>query len=344
MTSLLQPTYTLTLGAQRWSEQLLSLDATIAPAPLLDVVRARLPIAAPVKAAIGDPAQLTLHNGEKEADVFAGAITTVRRTLDAWEITALNAGGTLARFRPAATFEQITAGTLIRNLCDEVGAGVDTVDDGVALAFYTADPSRTAWEHIARVAAWSGALALVTNENSVAATVVNATVPELALRYGRELLAIEQAEEAAPVEAFVVAGESGAGDTGAPEALRPTTDFFAGSRPAGPNATRRWRYEPALRTAQAAGTAGAARDRTYRAGRRHGTFTAFLQPELRPGAVFEIQELPEGMQQGPHWVYHVRHRLDRAGARTCVRFYRGGDSFDPLALLGSLAGAIGGLL
>jgi hypothetical protein len=154
------------------------------------------------------------------------------------------------------------------------------------------------------------------------------------------LRTIRQTSLPAPVERFVVAGESGAGSTSAPEALRPTTDFFAGNRPAEPSTSVRWSFAPALRTAKAAGTAGASLDRHYRSTREQGTLDAFLLPQLAPGTVFEVQDLPDVLVQGPFWAMQVHHRLDRRGGATRVRFAKGGDSFDPLALLGSLAGAL----
>jgi hypothetical protein len=338
MTSVLQPTYSLTLGPQEWTGQALSIEVSLEAAPLVGVLRARLPPAAPLSAAVGDPALLTLDSGEKSGEVFAGKIDSIRRGFDAVTVTALDAAGELARFRPALTFEQVTAGTVVKNLCGEVGVSVGDVEDGVSLAFYVADPSRTALEHVARVCDWSGALARVSADGKLETLVVNATQPEVALKFGRELLRLHQGETTAGVEAFVVAGESGAGSTSAPEALRPSTDFFAGNRPDGPGAKSRWRFEPALRTAQAAGTAGAARQRLYTAARQRGEFESFLQPDLRVGTVFEVQELPEGLAPGPFWAARVAHRLAPDGSVTRVRFVQGGDSFDPLALLGSLAG------
>ena len=64
---------------------------------------------------------------------------------------------------------------------------------------------------------------------------------DLALRYGRELLAVEQTSRPRLVEDFTYAGQAGAGSTDSPDALRPTSDFFAGNRPDGPDNAHRWR-------------------------------------------------------------------------------------------------------
>ena len=245
---------------------------------------------------------------------------------------ALDAGGVLAAYRPAATYEQATVGTLIKTLCADVGVATGDVEDGPTLVYYAADPTRTALEHVARLSAWAGALARVTADDELDASIVAGTEPELALRFGRELIAVDGLEASAPITTFVVAGEG--------EAL-PTTDFFSGNRPDGPSAGVAWEFEPALRTASAAQTAGAARTRTYASARKRGTIEAFLLPTLRPGAVLEIQDLPDGLGNGPFWLDRVTHDLSPLGARTTARLRQGGETFDPLALLGSLAGALG---
>jgi len=344
MTSLLAPAYELTLGSTLWTSQVAALRVSLNRAPLVDTLSVRLPASAVLDAQVGDPVSLVLDSGEQRDTVFSGAIDSIRRGFDMIRVGALNAGGALARYRPAVTYEQISAGTVVRNLAGDAGAGAGDVADGVTLAFYVADPSRTAWEHVARVAGWSGALARVSSDNQIEVSVLDATQAELALLHGRELISIDAQRVDSALDSWVIAGEGGAGDSSAPEALRPSTDFFAGNRPSGPGLRDRWRFEPALRTASAAGTASAALRRQYTASREPGRLQAFLQPKLRAGTVFEIQELPDALVGGPVWAAGVDHVLHEAGARTSVRFYKGGDAFDPAALLGSLAGALGGLL
>jgi len=106
----------------------------------------------------------------------------------------------------------------------------------------------------------------------------------------------------------------------------------------------RWFTEPALRTASDAASAAAARQRIYNSTREMGRMEAFLQPDLRPGVILEIQDLPNELPSDPLFLYRVRHLIDREGGRTQAWFHKGGDSFDPLALLGSLGGALGSLL
>jgi hypothetical protein len=344
MTSLLAPAYELTLGSQRWTQQIVRLELSLAAAPTVDALTARLPADAPLKAEPGDPVALTLDSGEASQAVFAGSVAAVERRLDGTLVTALDAGGDLASYRPATTYERVTAGGVVRYLCGDAGVEFGDVADGVSLVYYTADPARTAFDHVARLCGWSGAMARVSADNRLESIVVDATQADLALKYGREIHALENRRLSAPLTSFTVAGESGVGDTSSPDALRPSIDFFAGQRPDGPSLAARWRSEPALRTATAAGTAGAALQRAYQSGRERGRLTAFLQPKLRPGTVVEVQALPDGLPNGPLWLYRVQHVLARGGAVTRAWFCKGGDSFDPSALLGSLLSAAGGLL
>jgi hypothetical protein len=343
MTTLLSPSYSLQIGPQIWKEQLLRLELTLTPAPGIDVLSVTLPAKAPLDAAVDDDVELTLNSGEQEEKVFTGTVSVIRRSHASIEIKAVNAGGVLSRYRPAATYENATPATVVRNLASDAGVTTGSLETGTGLAFYVADPCRTAWDHIYRVSTWCGAMVTVSADNKVESRVVNATTADVALRHGRELLSLARKETVAPLDSFVVAGESGVGSVSSMDVHRPTTDFFAGNRPDDPSPSVVWTWEPALRTASAAATAGAARKRTYGAKTDRGTFTAFLQPKLRPGTVLELQDLPDRLAGGPVWIHSVRHTLSPAGAGSRVDYRKGGDSFDPLALLGSLAGSLGGL-
>jgi hypothetical protein len=343
MVSLLAPTYALTVAEQQWTQQLASLDLRLEAAPGVGRLVVRLPAAAPLSASPGDPVSLTLDGGEGGETVFTGVVATIQRALDGIWITAIDGLGQLARYRPATTFAQASAGTVIRGLASDAGAPTGDIADGVMLPFYAADPSRTAAEHAGRVAAWSGAMLSVTGDGDLTATVLDATQADLALRYGREVIAFAVDQLADP-DMITVAGESGVGSSDSPDALRLSADPFAGNRPEGPSLGNTWVWEPALRAAADAATAGAARQRMLRAVQKGGSLRAFLQPKLRPGVVIEVADLPNDLPKGPYWLDRVRHTIGPNGALTVARLRQGGDSFDPSALLGSLAGAIAGAL
>ena len=131
MTSLILPAYSLDLGSQRFTEQAIEISVTLALAPLVDCLTVTFPAAVSLSAAPGDRAVLTLANGENDGPVFAGTIEAIHHSFDLTRVRALNSGGVLARVRPAVTYEKVTAGDVVKGLCDEAGVTAGDVENGV---------------------------------------------------------------------------------------------------------------------------------------------------------------------------------------------------------------------
>lgn len=68
-------------------------------------------------------------------------------------------------------------------------------------------------------------MARINAANEVEANVIDASQAEVALLYGREITALHADKRAATMDAFVIVGEAGAGDTASADVLRPSTDF-----------------------------------------------------------------------------------------------------------------------
>src|SRR5437867_1080079 len=254
-----RPSRRRSAGSETWMSAALAISDSIpvrsamcSPTFRTRPVRSWLPSAAPFSAAAGDPATLTLNDGQSDTQVFSGVIDSIRHTDTEILVTAIDAGGVLARVRPASTHEHVTPGTLIRALAADAGVQTGRLENGSELSFYVAHPGLTAWDHIHRLSAWLGALVTVSASNQVESSVVEPTHADVAFRYGREVLRLERTGRAAPIQSFTVAGESGAGSAAGPDARRPTTDFYNGNRPQGPSGTARWDWQPALRTVSAA--------------------------------------------------------------------------------------------
>jgi hypothetical protein len=343
MTSVLTPAYTVRTGSQEWTKQVLYVRVSLDAGPRVDTAAIVFPAVAPLDAAPGDDVVVSLDDSSEQDDtVFTGVVDRIRRTPSVTIVNAINAGGVLARTRPSVTFEHITGGDIVRQLCREASVDPGDIVDGVSLPYYVADPDRTAWQHVTRVAAWGGAIVTVSADNKVNAIVVDAQQADVALRYGREILDFSFDEDASHIDTFSTAGETGVGDAADASALRLSSDFFAGSRPSGPGPRASWQSVPALRTADAAASA-AARQRLYTSTGACGRVNAFLQPKIRPGSIIELHNMPSGIPQQPLWVRRVEHALSADGATTRIDVAWGGESFDPMALLGSLGGAIGAL-
>jgi hypothetical protein len=341
--SLLAPAYDVALGDKRWTTQALDVAVTLQTAPLLDHARIVFPAAAPVDVGPDDPVVIALDAGAGDGPVaaFTGKVTAVGRGIRSTTIECSDAGADLAAYRPATTFEQSSASSVIEALCSDVGVEPGAVDAGPTLTAYVADPGRSALDHILRLAGWSGALVTVDGEGRLTTRVLDGSQPDVAIRYGREVIAMSQRKVATPITSYVVVGEAGASSASPPDSARPTSDFFAGDRPEGPGAGSRWTFEPAFRTPDDAAVAGAAQSRTATSTSHRTTLEAWLLPAVRAGSVVRIDDLPDGLSGGPHWVERVSHRLGPNGATTTAHMAEGGEAFDPMALL---MGALGGLL
>jgi hypothetical protein len=332
------PAYELTIGSRRWTEQVLDIDVRLHAAPIPDVVTARFPVNADLGASAGDRVVLRLDGGDGAREVFTGELDALAGHLDGTTVVAIDAGGILARYRPAVTLEQATAATVIRALCDDAGVSAGTVDDGVRFAYYAAEPTRTAWEHVARVSGWGGAVAMVDADGRVTTVVPGGGPAEIALRHGRDVIALERIAARRRVEAWVVAGEAGVGSADDPDALRPTTDFFGGSRPDGPGTDSAWTFAPALRTAGAARTFADARLARGDAANHRWRLESLLRPELRVGALVAIDDLPDRLPGGTFVVGSVHHVLAPWSVRTLARLTEAGAG-GPEGLLGLPGGA-----
>lgn len=344
-TSLLAPAYAVTLGDQRWTSQALDLVVDLEAAPLVNAARVTFPWSAPVDAAVEDAAVIALDGGAGDGlvTVLTGVVRAVTKGLDSTTIECVDAGALLAALRPASTLERATASSVIEALCGDAGVEVGDLDTGPTLAAYVADPGRSALDHVARLATWSGALASVDGAGTLGTRVVDGAQPDVALRYGREIVSLRQRRVTTSVRSYVVAGEAGASNPAPPEASRPSSDFFAGDRPEGPGPGSRWTFEPALRTPGSASIAAAAKLRSVTSTRLRTTLDAWLLPALRPGSVVRLDDLPDGVG-GVHWVERVTHHLGPAGASTTARLAEAGPAFDPTALLSAAAGALGSAL
>lgn len=328
--------HTLVLGDREFTSHVVSVRCERALAPGVGRLRVRLPYVGDLPATVGDDVRLDLDSGDSaaagSATVFTGTIAALRHGPDGVDVLAGDASWTLAQFRPATTYQGQTAGAVIGALAADAGVDTAGVDDGPTLPSYVADGATTGWEHVARLAAWSGADAFVDGDGRVTVRARDASTADVALRWGREVIAAGSTEAGLPASAVAAAGEGPGPPDSNPDAFR----FTATAAPPGPPVTVR--YRPGLRATDVVGSATTGWLTREATRRRPIEVTAFLLPGVGPGDVIEIQEAPVPMPLLQ--VRRVEHRVDRAGARTRIVARAGADA----DLLGQLGGLLGGLL
>ena len=373
----MKPTASVTLGSSRYDAHLASVTVVLRALPAPGVCRAVLPFAVPVGAAAGDDGLVDLTGldlapggggglgglagaaagavglggaadmlggggGAPPGRVLTGKIRAVRRGLAGTEVEIADAGADLAAYRPATTYTATTAGDVVGALVGDAGASAGRVELDLPLASYVADQSRTAAEHVARLATLAGGLATVAADGSVLATPLAAEA-DTALKHGREVLAYDARDRAAPSAKYVAVGAGPAGAAAAQDALRPTVTALPEGVP-DPGADAVWEPYASVRTPGAAKTATGALQAQADALAGRVRARCVLIPSLRPGAIVTVQDLPDGVPAGPWLVTRVEHRL--------VPGVGGTTDFDGVkavangggGLLGDLAGAVGALL
>jgi hypothetical protein len=341
----LAPSAAATLGNLRYEARLAEVTVSLAALPGVGSARMLLPPAVEVSASPGDRAVVELAGGEAGAGpdtVLTGTVRVLRRGLAATEVLVADAGAELAALRPASTYTGSSAAEVARALLGDAGVTAGRVSLDLGLGLYVATQTRTAAEHLGRLAALAGGIAVVGPDGSVDAV----PLPDqasAALGYGRELLDYELRQLPAPAARLVAVGHGPAGAAGAPGALRPSSDPLPAGAPA-PGAGAVWRPEPTLRTPGAATAASKALEAAGAAEASRMRATCWLLPTLRPGIVVEVQGLPDGVAGGPWLLTHVEHRLSPGAAgATLLRGRAAGAGASPGALLESALSLAGGL-
>jgi hypothetical protein len=327
-----------TIGSLRYDTHLTILRITLGMAPSAGSATMVLPPSVRIDAEVDDEVEVSLQGERDSVPVFGGVVQRVDFGVDCVAIVAVDALGRLAGTRPGRTYEQQSAGNVIRGFGSDLGLSVDVGENGPDLLSYVADQGRTALEHAARLASWSGAYAVGEADGSLAVKAVPSGPADRALRYGREIIAL-QVRGGATQPDVVWAGSGPAGNVSAPTAHLQTTGVLPDGAPA-PAARSIRRAAPALRTPSAASDAISA-TATRNAARR-ATVTCWLQPEIRPGTLLEIADAPMPDGLGPWFVTSVVHELG-PGPRGSTRL-AAEQLGDGGGLLGQLLGALGGLL
>jgi hypothetical protein len=338
------PAVDVTLGGLRYDTHVSSLRVTLALLPAVNSFTLSLPSQVKFTAGIGDVAALTLDGGDAEGDgarqVLAGKVRSIRRTLDAIEVTGADAGSDLAALRPAKTFSDMSVADFVQALDGEVGASVGEVSAGLKVAAYAAHQGRTAAEQIEYLARLAGCIAHVDGDGRLNVVARPSDRADAALLHGREIIEFERREGASPPQQVAI-GNGTAGSTSAPDALKHSLGRLP-SNAASPGASARWHAAAVLRTPSAAGDASDALSAYAAAFSQQMRARCFLLTGLRPGMVVEVQELPDALSGTTWMLTRVTHRLaPSGGGETVLEGVMAGASG---GLLGALAGAIGGLL
>jgi hypothetical protein len=289
-----------------------------------------------LRAVPGDDASIELGYADDQAGlqrVVTGLVVAVDPDLETKRIVGHSTADALLRTYVDKTFEDGTAGDVVRSLANDAGLDVERVEDGPALPAYVVDGRRNAARHIRDLAYLAGFDTYVTAEGGLVfeAFAGNRTVH--VLKYGEHVLAAEL-HRTRPAAATVATWGDGAGGDESWAWL--TKEPLSGS--AGSGSPTLVVERPALRTATAAAAAATSIAETLTELALRGRVRIQGRPQLQIGDLVRLERFPEaaGVDEidGNYQIRGVRHRIDKVGGFLTDVDFR--------SLAGPAAAALGG--
>jgi hypothetical protein len=228
----------------------------------------------------------------------------------------------LARARLDRTFEDVTAGDVVRELADRAGVETANVEDGISFPAYVVDGRRSAYAHIGELAQVCGFDRYLDHENKLVFAFFGGGRITHVLEHAKHILELTLDEHSPTAPRVDVFGESPGAQRGDDSWAWLTKDFssFTGTAGSG-DAAVHLLERPALRTGAAAQRAAdaALTEITRRA--RRGRVLVTGAPQIRLGDSIRISGAPEPGADAVYQVRAVTHRIDKQrGFTTAIEF------------------------
>lgn len=287
-------------------------------------------------AAVGDPGSVAFgfaDDGDPEV-VFAGEIAEIVRSLTVGRtIRVFGGGAALARSRVNQSYEQQSAGAIVRDLADRSGIDTDSVDDGPEFPFYALDDRASALQHVAALALKSGFVAYFTPAGALNFGAAAQGQAVQTFSFGQDIIALRVIEHAPSLSKVRAVGEGAASSYGSDAwawiAKQPPTATAGAGDP------ERLLSDPSLRTADA--TRRAAEGVMNAAAGAAGTVVVAGAPSVTPTSSIEIAGCSDPSLNGPYLVRTVRHRYSKdTGFTSTIGFVRAVSGAGALGLAGAV--------
>jgi hypothetical protein len=342
---MLQPTFALTIGS------LSSTTATPVGGPQSFLVERDMDVAADLlqvrlmersDVRLDDAVSLDLgYDGENER-VFTGTVVQLRPAISGVTVLALGTMNSLLNCSVASTFENQTAGHIVRNLLAEAGLTGGTLDDGPELPRFAIDRFQSAYAHIRGLADRLG-YELYANRNGeimfhalgdaanldaaggpggVVAGAVSGLLGAAGEGYlfGQHLIAARSTSQPPAWASVDVGGESPMsrqGDTTSHWLTSNDSDYRGSAGSGDPNLLV---IDPAARTRDLADRFAAGHLATKQRTAHQVSITVLGRPQLDLGDSISVGDVPDGLLNGQGYVRAIRHRCSvRHGFLTDVR-------------------------
>jgi phage protein D len=331
MTSmLLRPAYAVTVGGMRVdttseprASTLVSLTVALDLDTPADTATLELGRIGQLEPAVDDDATIEMGyiDDPSLTTVLTGTVGLVDPGLVTGTVVVYSGAAALLRTVANETFENKSAGDIVRDLAGRAGVGVGNVETGSRFPAYVADGRRGAFEHVLDIARLCGLDAYVDSAGNVVMERFTGGHAVHVLEHAKQIVELDVRRTPPAATAVEAWGESPGTSRGTNAWAWLTKDFDKLHGSAGSGSPLRVLERPALRSADAAKRAAEGALEAIQRRAVRGRVLTIGRPEVKLGDAIQLRSVPDAAANGTFQVRAVTHRIcKRRGFTTEIGF------------------------
>lgn len=257
------------------------------------------------------------YNADDElTQVMAGTVAHVEPGLTTRRVVGYSAADALLRTFSGETFENKSAGQIIRDLADKASVEVDTASNGIQFPAYVVDGQRSLYRHMRDIADLCGFDLYINNEGKLVFERFTGGNIIHVFEFAKHILQLEILENAPQAEAVEGWGESPGGSQSQDDWAWLTKDFASLKGSAGEGSSTLLLERPVLRSSNAAQSAADALSSRIQRRKTRGNLLILGRPSVKLGDAIRLREVPEDSLNAVYQVRSVVHRITKQGGFT----------------------------
>lgn len=253
----------------------------------------------------GEATTISLDGGDGAVTVFTGQVLESRGAPDTSLVLGGDALAKLARLDVSGAYEQMTAGSIVRELVNKAGATPGTIEDGPTFASYVLHRGPRALRHIHQLASQAGFDVFTDGQGKVHFAAPKQGSADHTFVYRSQVLRTQLSRPLAAIDGYEVWGEGAASSQGEKKAHWLVDDLapIHGKAALGTNGKvragstgqqSREVKDGAVRSGDDASTQAKARTTALASRPLHGFLEVLGAPAVKPGDLIQVNDIPEG--------------------------------------------------
>lgn len=253
--------------------------------------------------------------------VMTGTVATVEPTLTVNRVIGHSVAATLLRTFVNQTYEDKTAGEIVRDLAQQAEVEVATAEDGISFPAYVIEDRRSIYHQMNDLGELCGFDLYINPDGELVFQRFTGGATVHVFTYAQQILELEVLQTLPRAEQVIAWGESAGSSQGENSWAWLTKDFRGSRGTAGSGLPSLLLERPVLRTADAANAAANAALTAIQRHTRRGRLRVLGNPDVKLGDAIRLQEVPEDSLNNTFQVCSITHRLNKqTGFITTIEF------------------------